>query len=192
MKVRLLKTKQLRGDTIIEVLICIAIVGLVIGGSYALASRSLRQGISAGERTQAVKLAEGQIEALKFRQQNSSNDPPTSVWSNFVTSATTNPKNFCLNTSAAIDENDTSDWMPKKNTGDPNILNVMGTPTPSSPGYEGAFCVTNTQPKYFINISTNPPLSSSSYLTTNPTYLITIRWNAIGGGQNQSQLFYRF
>lgn len=54
-----------RGDTIVEVLITIAIVSLVLGGAYVTTNRSLLATRSAQERSIALKLAESQIERLK-------------------------------------------------------------------------------------------------------------------------------
>ncbi len=54
------------GDTIIEVMLATAVIGLVIGMSYASASRALRTGRFAQEQTEALKIAESQIERLKY------------------------------------------------------------------------------------------------------------------------------
>lgn len=54
-----------RGDTIIEVLISIAIVSLILGGAYVTTNNSLRAERGAQERTDATKLVESQIEAIK-------------------------------------------------------------------------------------------------------------------------------
>jgi type II secretory pathway pseudopilin PulG len=70
-----LKTLTNRGDTIVEVLIVTAVLGLIIGSSYAIASRSLKGVRQAQERGEALKLAEGQIEALKVM--NAKNDADT-------------------------------------------------------------------------------------------------------------------
>lgn len=53
------------GDTIVEVLIVTAVLGLVLAGSYAIASRSLKGMRASQERGEALKLAEGQIESIK-------------------------------------------------------------------------------------------------------------------------------
>lgn len=53
------------GDTIVEVLISLLVIGLAIGISYGIASRSLKAARQAQERTEAVKIAEGQIERIK-------------------------------------------------------------------------------------------------------------------------------
>lgn len=53
------------GDTIIEVLIAVTVIGLSIGLAYGVANRSLKSARQSQERTEAVKLAEGQTEQLK-------------------------------------------------------------------------------------------------------------------------------
>ncbi len=59
------KSTEQRGDTIVEVLLAMAVVGLVLGSSFGIANRSLRIGQSARERTTALKIAESQIELMK-------------------------------------------------------------------------------------------------------------------------------
>jgi prepilin-type N-terminal cleavage/methylation domain-containing protein len=54
-----------RGDTLVEVLIAIAVVSLVLGGAYVTTNRSLQATRSAQERAIALKLAESQIEQIK-------------------------------------------------------------------------------------------------------------------------------
>jgi len=52
------------GDTIVEVLIAIAIVSVVLGGAYVSANNSLTGTRQAQERGESLKLAEEQIERL--------------------------------------------------------------------------------------------------------------------------------
>jgi prepilin-type N-terminal cleavage/methylation domain-containing protein len=54
-----------RGDTIIEVLIVIAVITLVLAGAYVTTNRSLLATRAAQERGNALKLAETQIEEIK-------------------------------------------------------------------------------------------------------------------------------
>lgn len=61
-----------RGDTIVEVLIAIAVVSLVLGGAYVTTNRSLQTTRAAQERSIALKLAESQIERIKAL---AANDP---------------------------------------------------------------------------------------------------------------------
>jgi type II secretory pathway pseudopilin PulG len=54
-----------RGDTIVEVLLAIAIVSSVLGGAFVSASRSLRGTQVSQERGEALQLVEGQLERVK-------------------------------------------------------------------------------------------------------------------------------
>ena len=54
-----------RGDTLVEVMIAIAIVSLILGGAYVTTNRSLQATRAAQERAIALKLAESQVERLK-------------------------------------------------------------------------------------------------------------------------------
>ncbi len=54
-----------KGDTIIEVLLAMSIIGLVLGASFGIANRSVQIGQSAQERTEALKIAESQLEIFK-------------------------------------------------------------------------------------------------------------------------------
>lgn len=53
------------GDTIIEVMLALAVLGAIIGGGYSVATRSLNGVRVSQERSEATQIAEGQIEALK-------------------------------------------------------------------------------------------------------------------------------
>lgn len=53
------------GDTIVEVLLAMAVVSSVLGGAYVAANRSVNANRSAQERAEAVKLVESQLERLK-------------------------------------------------------------------------------------------------------------------------------
>lgn len=88
------KQSSERGDTIVEVLITIAVVSLVLGGAYVTTNRSLLATRSAQERSIALKLAESQIERLKTIIA----ADPTRIFGASV------PLTFCIsNTNAVID-----------------------------------------------------------------------------------------
>lgn len=61
------------GDTIVEVMIAMAVLGLVLLGAYSIANQSLTTIRDAQERTEALKLAEGQIEQLKAKSGSGTN-----------------------------------------------------------------------------------------------------------------------
>jgi type II secretory pathway pseudopilin PulG len=60
-----MKKLNIKGDTIVEVLIALAVLSAVLGGAYLSANRSLSSNRDSQERGEALKLAEGQIEQLK-------------------------------------------------------------------------------------------------------------------------------
>jgi type II secretory pathway pseudopilin PulG len=55
-----------RGDTIIEVLIAITVAASVLGIVFATSSRNLRAMRDVQERSEATRLLQGQIEALRY------------------------------------------------------------------------------------------------------------------------------
>jgi prepilin-type N-terminal cleavage/methylation domain-containing protein len=61
---RLRKAGQ-AGDTIVEVMVVLAILGLAISISYATANRSLLNARQAQENSQATELIQSQVEALR-------------------------------------------------------------------------------------------------------------------------------
>lgn len=77
-----------KGDTIIEVLLAIAVVSSVLGGAYVSSNRSLNASRQAEERVEALKLTEGQLERMKALAK----DPAKNIHSA--------PNVFCIDTSA--------------------------------------------------------------------------------------------
>lgn len=54
------------GDTIIEVMVALAVLGAVLGGAYVVVSRNVITNQSSQERLMAVKVAESQFERLQI------------------------------------------------------------------------------------------------------------------------------
>ncbi len=54
-----------RGDTIVEVLISIAVVSMVLGGAYVTTNKSLMYERASEEQGSAIKLTESQLELIK-------------------------------------------------------------------------------------------------------------------------------
>jgi Na+-transporting NADH:ubiquinone oxidoreductase subunit NqrC len=59
------KPRNQSGDTIVEVLISVAICGFVLGGSYYVINHQLAQIENQQEHNQAAKLVESQVEDIK-------------------------------------------------------------------------------------------------------------------------------
>ena len=95
------KRPSSRGDTIVEVLISVAILALVLATAYVAASNSLRTGTSAGQRNQALGYAQSQIEYIKGMQAGSQQQNGT------LSDITDGNGDFCFtSTGALIDEID--------------------------------------------------------------------------------------
>lgn len=59
------RNRNQRGDTIVEVLFALAVLGAVLGSSYVVVNRNVKTNQSSQERLAAVKIAESQLERLK-------------------------------------------------------------------------------------------------------------------------------
>lgn len=75
-----------RGDTIVEVLLAIAIVTTVLGGAFLSVNRSFTAGRQSQERGEAIKYAQEQLEKLKQAVK----DPSKNIFG-------TGPTPYCLN-----------------------------------------------------------------------------------------------
>lgn len=90
-----LRASNQRGDTIVEVLISIAVVSMILGGAYVTTNNSLQGTRAAQERSDALKVVEGQLEAIKSLAVSN----PNSLFG----SATTG--NFCVANGAVVSSN---------------------------------------------------------------------------------------
>ena len=77
------------GDTIVEVMVVLAVLGLAIGISYATANRSLLDARQAQENSQATELLQSQIENLRVLATNVQPSP------NYIFI----PTQFCISSS---------------------------------------------------------------------------------------------
>jgi prepilin-type N-terminal cleavage/methylation domain-containing protein len=57
--------KTQKGDTIVEVMLAMAVIGLVLGAAFGIANRGVITGRNAQERSEALKIAESQLELMK-------------------------------------------------------------------------------------------------------------------------------
>lgn len=106
-----------RGDTVVEVLIAIAVVSLILGGAFVTSDRSLQGTRSAEERSNALKMAETQLEAIKYLAASN----PTVIFGG------TTPPSFCLNGSAAYASSSAT-----------CTVDATGAPTTVEPAYHVA------------------------------------------------------
>jgi type II secretory pathway pseudopilin PulG len=77
------------GDTIVEVIICIAVLGVVMAVAYVSTNHSLQLGTDAGNRNRALGFAQQQLEQVKVDEQTGALDA--------VKSTAPPGSNFCIN-----------------------------------------------------------------------------------------------
>ena len=88
--------RRQRGDTLVEVMISIAIVSLILGGAYVTTNRSLQATRAAQERAIALKLAEAQLERLK------------NLMSTNAAAVMAAPSPFCISYTTSLPVDDTN------------------------------------------------------------------------------------
>jgi prepilin-type N-terminal cleavage/methylation domain-containing protein len=166
-----LSLKRLQsGDTIVEVLIAIAIISLVLTGAFSTTHASLLATRTSQEHAEALKLLEGQIENI--RAYNVS--PPSPI----------NTEPFCIDVSSTSATHQAKFGggvvIPGSAAADP-LADTMYKPSCQLPGAAGEAY------KYYISIVYIPGLSA-----TNGTYDLRARWDGFNGSHNQVELFYRY
>ena len=57
--------KDTRGDTLVEVILATALISATIGIAVSMSNRNLQTGVSAAQRSQALALAQDQVERIK-------------------------------------------------------------------------------------------------------------------------------
>lgn len=177
------------GDTIVEVLIALTVLMVIIGGGYSIATRSLNGVQVAKERSEATKLAEGQLEAINWKLQQTS-DLITLNEESFIgiggaksatewdgLSAPPSPHqgwredSFCV-----VVEDDLA--------GHPGDKSIKGNPSTD------AGCDQGSNKRYHIAITTD--LKGLGYDTDinndkkQLTYKVVVTWARSGGGQDQT------
>lgn len=176
-----------RGDTLIEVMISLAIIGSVISISYATASRALRTGRAAQERTEALKLVEGQIEMLKA----AAGAPTTKVFGTPAPSVT--DPSFCITASGVAAGTVTTEQLSAAKASDINLdtLTSGTAPLPVGTEYDNA-CSLGPDSRYKISIiRTDNPVVVGGNTYTESTFAVRARWIRDGGGKDEVLIYYK-
>lgn len=155
--------RQQAGDTIIEVLMAMAVMAAILSGAYNMAGKSLTAGRHAQERGEGLKLAESQVELVKVARGNNTVLP-------------SGPQRFCM-------ANATTVTSPGTLNGALPALDADNFATYTS---GAASCVMDSDrtsgagKRYNVSVSNN----------TN-TFTVSVRWERLGGGRDEMQLIYR-
>lgn len=147
-------TLKQRGDTIIEVMIAMSILGMVLATAFTIANRSYALGLAARERGEALQIAESQLELMQI----ASNTEGTDIFDYDPT----NPL-FCID--------DTTNPISRIGfTGTPGEISGNIDPiTTYAPG-----CQLGTSDRFKVSIEQDSA-------DTN-TYSIRVRWESVLGG----------
>lgn len=153
-----------RGDTIVEVLISIAIVSMILGGAYVMTNRSLQATRGSQERSNALKVVEAQLETLKSVAGGAN--------TNTVMGAIGVPAEFCIVpttlavSSAATANNCRFDVLGNAYTGNSQpIYKITISRTPIAGGEGYTFTIKNTWDSI---ISKNTEQTTMSYRIYKP------------------------
>ena len=188
-----MKIFRQRGDTLVEVLIAIAVAAFAIGTAYSISNKSLQHAISARERNESLNIAESQIADLKYRYKTPSDDNPT-FQKYLAIPASWSPgplpayyQYFCLDDSS--DGPTKAGWLPTYN----NFLNYNESLNIGSGNkYNTSGCIQNVNgTSYYVNIS-DFITSASQNAAKRTVYRVDVRWSQVGGGLGSTTLYYRF
>lgn len=161
-----MKIKRLnsRGDTIVEVLICIAVLALIVAAAYTLTGRNQLTSQQAQERSEALKLASTQLELLRaYAEENSL--------------VALKGKHFCLMSASSVKELTTA---PK--------VSVTADGATVYP----AECQSGTGNRYKIAVWGYEISDDVNALNSDKSVLaVTVRWDSVkGGSREEVKTFY--
>lgn len=141
------------GDTIVEVLLCLAVIASVLTFTFVTVNKNSQAVRRSQERTEALQLAQGQVEILKEYLKDPSSPPIT------------NSDYFCLDLSPGITKYQVS--APYSALQFPLTADDFSKYRPQ--------CIKNN--RYHLLIR-----QDDIYLAdpSNPTYLIQVRWDGFG------------
>ncbi|MCA9343581.1 hypothetical protein KC947_01350 [Candidatus Saccharibacteria bacterium] len=173
-----------KGDTIVEVMIALTVLMLIIGGGYSIATRSLNGVQVAQERSEATKIAEGQLEAIRWKVQDNSNLSVLNTdgfinasgveWNDLIIPSVTWKKvPFCVVTTKVDSPPPEHTTIEAKTVGDVS--------DPCSQGIDGRYKVSVTTDLTFLNYNNDPNLDKKQI-----TYKVTVKWDRAGGGGEES------
>lgn len=190
----IIKLKNSTGDTIIEVLIALAVLGVIISAGYSIATRSLNGVQVANERSEATKLAEGQLEAFKAYVDKAggvsnlyspanladlkdiTNDLPI-VLNNDTdnTHAQADLLTFCFDSNGAVK---------RFNRGSVSLDNIDSANNPYPPD-----CKYNNRYNVAFDASKNIVKAADNSKTTDQyTFTIQVTWHKAGGGTSPEKV----
>ncbi|GAC1390684.1 MAG: hypothetical protein NVSMB46_00980 [Candidatus Saccharimonadales bacterium] len=168
-KMNITKLRQ-TGDTIVEVLIAMAVISFALGATYVTANRSLQSTQQAQERSQATKIAESQAELLNTISVLKPGQPGyIDIYQNSYCISGTYP-NFSANT------------IPPAGPTGSLALDSLNEYGPASCTFSNG----SVAGLFNVSILYTPGSSPK-----NGTFIIQVRWFRLGGFKDELNIFYR-
>jgi type II secretory pathway pseudopilin PulG len=154
------------GDTIVEVLIAIAVVSAVLGSAYAITNRNVQNSRQTQEHGQALKAAESQLELLK-----------SFIADGKAAALPAAGSNFCMYV----------DTVPNPDENKVGLFTGAGTTIalPTVDANYPASCKIDegiSADRYMAGIKQDP---------TTLTYTVSIAWDGATGGRDKVSLMYK-
>lgn len=162
------KTVSNRGDTIVEVLIAVAIIGSVLTGAFTVTQKSSHAVRSSQEHSEMLQILQSQVEVVRaLAMDQAKEDEPTAPTTGVYS---TSPTFFCVDSATRQRVNQT------------RLANVLPPIADDTfVNYEKA-CKVGNEKRYNLAIS---------YDSTSKLFTFNGRWDRVGGGKNQEKLYYR-
>lgn len=188
---KLVRTYKQRGDTIIEVMLAMAVIGMVLGVAYGIANRSVAIGRSAQERSEALKFAESQVELIKQYVSEQSRAPGESIMDMLSEDTKLNvsgsPDSACF----AVDSG-SGDVIVQKIQ---NSITTLGDACEFGGLYQVSVVCTSGVPSPGASlIALAQTCSSSTPAASQRKILVRVVWERIGGRgeKDKLDLYYRY
>ncbi len=171
-------TKNQSGETIVEVLISLSILGLVLGAGYASASDSIQTAQDTQERIEASQLARGMIESIKYMASRSEYDNNNLLFPHGPAGTPAGQRDICV---MEGDLNNPSSTLDNKPAAPANPAAAPGCYKGPDNRYYSWVSVQRTE-------GSGPPMNLSAPSSYN--YVATVQWEGISG--NENELVYRY
>ena len=155
-----------RGDTIVEVLIAVLVLSLVLTTAYGLATRSTQDNQQTQEHSQALKLAQAQLESLKAYYDRGQNPTSGQLSNGFCFDSTDTLQTFTASNEPSLTTPDT-------------LTYGITYPKICTSALSGQPCL-GTGVCFFYGIR-----------QSNDVYTASVRWPGARGTQDQVSLIYR-
>ncbi|OGL30764.1 hypothetical protein A3F37_04055 [Candidatus Saccharibacteria bacterium RIFCSPHIGHO2_12_FULL_41_12] len=170
-----------RGDTIMEVLICVAMLGFMLGAAFSLTNKNQQSARASQERSEATKIAEKQIEYLRAHYAKHATgpfDPPLT-------------DNFCFKEDASIPDKGYK-YVENVGLASPSPVIVSGAANEDKDSNYVADCKLSPNGyNYRISAWKAGTANATTLGAKAGAFVVTVRWDSVkGNGQEEVKMFY--